>query len=170
MLPLPSSLPLSLPVPDRDSGVGWHLWPWQECSTTTCSECARQTLWPDLTWPDLTLINQYTTLWIRLLNENSWVCCHRSVGLQVALHQIKWLPGQSSRCTVKFIRSECKRLWLVHICDSGDLCRYFDIYPMYSVAFVVWWIITQWHLPLVGIWSGCKYCNWHFVWIRRLPL
>ena len=37
----------------------------------------------------------------------------------------------------------------MHICDSGDLCRYFDIYPMYSVAFVVWWIITQWHLPLV---------------------
>ena len=27
---------------------------------------------------------------------------------------------------------------MVHICDSGDLCRYFDIYPMYSVAFVVW--------------------------------
>ena len=25
----------------------------------------------------------------------------------------------------------------MHICDSGDLCRYFDIYPMYSVAFVV---------------------------------
>ena len=25
-----------------------------------------------------------------------------------------------------------------NICDSGDLCRYFDIYPMYSVAFVVW--------------------------------
>ena len=23
----------------------------------------------------------------------------------------------------------------MHICDSGDLCRYFDIYPMYSVAF-----------------------------------
>ena len=22
----------------------------------------------------------------------------------------------------------------MHICDSGDLCRYFDIYPMYSVA------------------------------------
>ena len=21
---------------------------------------------------------------------------------------------------------------------GGDLCRYFDIYPMYSVAFVVW--------------------------------
>ena len=40
----------------------------------------------------------------------------------------------------------------VHICDSG----YFDIYPMYSVAFVVWWIITQWHLPLVDIWGGCS--------------
>ena len=63
-----------------------------------------------------------------------------------------------------------RRLWLVHICDSGDLCRYFDIYPMYSVAFVVWWIITQWHLPFVDIWGGCKYCNWHFVWIWRLPL
>ena len=25
----------------------------------------------------------------------------------------------------------------MHICDSGDLCRYFDFYPMYSVAFVV---------------------------------
>ena len=25
----------------------------------------------------------------------------------------------------------------MHICDSGDLCRYFDIYPVYSVAFVV---------------------------------
>ena len=24
----------------------------------------------------------------------------------------------------------------MHICDSGDLCRYFDIYPMYSVAFL----------------------------------
>ena len=23
----------------------------------------------------------------------------------------------------------------MHICDSGDLRRYFDIYPMYSVAF-----------------------------------
>ena len=31
------------------------------------------------------------------------------------------------------------------------------IYPMYSAAFIVWWIITQWHLPLVDIWSGCKY-------------
>ena len=61
------------------------------------------------------------------------------------------------------------RLWLVHICDSGDLCRYFDIYPMFSVAFLVW-IITQWHLPLVDIWGGCKYCNWYFVWIWRLLL
>ena len=59
---------------------------------------------------------------------------------------------------------------MVHICDSGDLCRYFDIYPVYSVAFVVWWIITQWHLPLVDIWGGWKYCNWHFVWIWQLPL
>ena len=47
-----------------------------------------------------------------------------------------------------------QRLWLVHICDSGDLCRYFDIYPMYSVAFVVWWIITVtfatcWYLECV---------------------
>ena len=63
-----------------------------------------------------------------------------------------------------------RRLWLVHICDRGDLCRYFDIYPMYSVAFVVWWIITQWHLPLVDIWGRCIYCNWHFVWIWWLPL
>ena len=23
------------------------------------------------------------------------------------------------------------------LCDSGDLCRYFDIYPVYLVAFVV---------------------------------
>ena len=61
-------------------------------------------------------------------------------------------------------------MWLVQICNSGDLCRYFNIYPMYSVAFVVWWIITQWHLPIVDIWGGCKYCNWHFVWIWRLPL
>ena len=22
----------------------------------------------------------------------------------------------------------------MHICDSGDMCRYFDIYPMYSVV------------------------------------
>ena len=41
---------------------------------------------------------------------------------------------------------------------------------MYSVAFVVWWIITQWHLPLVDIWGGCKYWNWHFVLIWLLPL
>ena len=88
----------------------------------------------------------------------------------VLVYQIMWLPGQSSRCTIKLIRSKCNEdWWLVHICDSGDLCRYFDIYPMYSIAFVVWWIITQWHLPL-DIWGGCKYCNWHFVWIRRLPL
>ena len=25
----------------------------------------------------------------------------------------------------------------MHICESRDLCRYFDIYPMYSVAFVL---------------------------------
>ena len=25
----------------------------------------------------------------------------------------------------------------MHICDSGDLCRYFDIYLMYSVAFML---------------------------------
>ena len=56
-----------------------------------------------------------------------------------------------------------RRLWLVHICDSGHLCRYFDIYPMYSVAFVVWWIITQWHLPLVDIWGGCK------TWFGAMP-
>ena len=24
----------------------------------------------------------------------------------------------------------------MHTCDSGDLCSYFDIYPMYSVDFV----------------------------------
>ena len=23
----------------------------------------------------------------------------------------------------------------MHTCDSGDLCRYFDIYPVYSVGF-----------------------------------
>ena len=23
----------------------------------------------------------------------------------------------------------------MHICDSGHLCRYYDIYPMYSVPF-----------------------------------
>ena len=30
-----------------------------------------------------------------------------------------------------------KAVFGAYICDSGDLCRHFDIYPMYSVAFVV---------------------------------
>ena len=39
--------------------------------------------------------------------------------LQVALHQIKGLPGQSSRCSVKFIRSKC---------DEGcDWCIYVTV-------------------------------------------
>ena len=39
--------------------------------------------------------------------------------LKVALHQMKWLPGQSSRCTVKCLRSEC---------DEGcDWCIYVTV-------------------------------------------
>ena len=38
---------------------------------------------------------------------------------KVALHQIKWLPGQSSRCTIKFIRSECD--------DGCDWCIYVTV-------------------------------------------
>ena len=37
----------------------------------------------------------------------------------VALHQIKWLPGQSCRCTVKFIRSECN--------EGCDWCIYVTV-------------------------------------------
>ena len=87
----------------------------------------------------------------------------------VQSYPIGGIAGQSSRCTVKFIQSECNEGcdWCIYVtvvtCD-------FDIYPMYSVAFVIWWIVRQWHLPLVDIWGGCKYCNWHFVWIWRLPL
>ena len=88
---------------------------------------------------------------------------------EVALHQIKWLPGQSSRCTaVTFIRCECDEGcdWCI-LCDSGDLCRYFDIYLVYSVAFVVWWIITQWHLPLVDIWCVCVCVCVCVTWANR---
>ena len=86
----------------------------------------------------------------------------------------RWHCTKSSDCQVR-VRGAPWNCYGVnvtnaYICDSGDLCRYFDIYPMYSVAFVVWRIITQWHLPLVDIWGGCKYFNWHFVWIWRLPL
>ena len=36
---------------------------------------------------------------------------------EVALHQMKWLPGQSSRCTVKFIRSKCDKGcdWCIYV-------------------------------------------------------
>ena len=30
-----------------------------------------------------------------------------------------------------------KAVICVYICDSGSLCIYYDIYPMYSVAFTV---------------------------------
>ena len=39
--------------------------------------------------------------------------------LKVALHQIKLMPGQSSRCTVKFIRSECN--------EGCDWCIYVTV-------------------------------------------
>ena len=37
----PLTSPLSFPVPDRGTGEGWYLCPWQACTTTACSECAR---------------------------------------------------------------------------------------------------------------------------------
>ena len=37
--PLTPSPPL-FPVPDRGTGKGWYLYPWQACATTACSECA----------------------------------------------------------------------------------------------------------------------------------
>ena len=54
-----------------------------------------------------------------------------SCDLQVTLHQITWLPGQSSRCSVKFIRSKCN--------EGCDRCIYVTvvtcadtyIYPMH---------------------------------------
>ena len=153
-------------------------------------------LWPSRTYNILNKI-PFTLVKYRL-----------DLQMRVALHQIKWLPGQSSRCSVKFM-SKCNEdcdlciyvtevtcadtltstligaymwqrslvqilwhlPWLVHICDRGHLCRYFDIYPdwciyvtevtcadtltpMYSVSFGVWWIITQWHLTLVDIGGG----------------
>ena len=39
--------------------------------------------------------------------------------LKVALHQIKWLLGQSSRCTVKCIRSKCN--------EGCDWCIYVTV-------------------------------------------
>ena len=39
--------------------------------------------------------------------------------IQVALHQIKWLPGQSSRRTVKCLRSECN--------EGCDWCIYVTV-------------------------------------------
>ena len=38
--------------------------------------------------------------------------------------------------TVIWRRINVTKAVIGDICDSGDLCRYFDIYPMYSVAFV----------------------------------
>ena len=38
---LPYSLSFSFLVPDRGTGEGRYLCPWQACATTACSECAR---------------------------------------------------------------------------------------------------------------------------------
>ena len=39
----------------------------------------------------------------------------------------------------------------MHICDSGHLCRYFDICPMYSLAFVELLHSDVCHLLISGV-------------------
>ena len=41
----------------------------------------------------------------------------------------------------------------MYICDSGYLCRYYDIYPTYSaiINFFALLIITQCHLLISGV-------------------
>ena len=50
--------PLFFPVLDRGTSEGRYLCPWQACTTTVFSECARWTHWPDLTWPVWQIVNK----------------------------------------------------------------------------------------------------------------
>ena len=56
-----NSPPNPPPVPDRGTGEGRYMCPWQACATTACSEYARLTL-----WPDLHIYHTYFTFWCLL--------------------------------------------------------------------------------------------------------
>ena len=78
----------------RCIGIGWYSQSRGVCLETP--ECP-----PTACWGALLVVCQWHHS-VQLTSVLALLCF-----LQVALHQIKRLPGQSSRCTVKFIRSKC---------------------------------------------------------------
>ena len=75
--------------------------------------------------------------------------------LQVALHQIKLLPGQSSRYTVKFIRSERN--------EGCDWCIYVTVVTcadtLTSTLCIQYLLLSGELLLHSDTWGGCKYYN-----------
>ena len=60
-----------------------------------------------------------------------------------------------SKCTSKCIRSKCNEDCVWRFYASGYLCRCYDKYPTYSVAFIAWKKYSTsdiYHLLISGVW------------------
>ena len=58
---------------------------------------------------------------------------HSNILSMYSIHRMRGNRNQSHN----YLNFSSNKLSDYNICDSGDLWRYFDIYPVYSVAFVV---------------------------------